>query len=355
MANPNYSDPNSFDLSGMGGAPDAQGQQPQKPPTYQNIPGFEESRLNNPQDNDPKTIWGRYVASKGGKVTADDVRAFVGGDSRWEINPQSGSNDPQIRVKQDILNSWKPGQSTWQDVIRDSGGANAGQFENAAGTGDGYAQSSSNPGGFGQGTGVAGALGGMATAGVGTVPNAMGGYQDPRANQLYSMLMGRAQQGLNVSGKDPIIASQVNSYGAQQQRGVRDYLAAEAEKQGPMGNLGSERRLANEHAAQATGGLQASLMQNELNAKRTEIQNALSQAGAQLSDQQRMGLQDKLAMIDAGLRQQGINLQDKFGTLDANARQQTINSGNDQFAAQLGFNQADRSNYWDWLRSGGSF
>lgn len=111
------------------------------PGGYGNPTGFEQSRLNNPTDNDPKTVFGRWVASMGGQITGDDVRAFVASDPRWEINPASSPNDPQIRVKQTALDTWKPGTSYWQDPIRDAGpgGANAGQFENAAGSGPGYA------------------------------------------------------------------------------------------------------------------------------------------------------------------------------------------------------------------------
>lgn len=103
--------------------------------SFPNTPGWEESRLNNPTDTDPKTEFGRYVAAHGGHVTGDDVRAFVSSDPRWEIDPTSSPDDPRIRVKQTALDLWKPGQSIYQDVIKDSGpgGANVGMFENAGG------------------------------------------------------------------------------------------------------------------------------------------------------------------------------------------------------------------------------
>lgn len=153
---------------------------------------------------------------------------------------------------------------------------------------------------------------------------------DPRFNDLYSALLGRSQQSLNVNPNDPIIAGQVDSYRAEQTRGVRDYLAQQAEAQGPYSNLNSERRLANEKAAQSTGSLQASLIQNELMARRTEIQNALTQMGGMLSDQQKIALQQQLGMIDANLRQQALN------------------SGNDQFLADLGLRAANQANYWNY-------
>lgn len=149
-------------------------------------------------------------------------------------------------------------------------------------------------------------------------------------NALYNQLLGRSQQSLQVNPNDPIISGQVDSYRAEQTRGVRDYLAQQAESQGPYSNLNSERRLANEGAAQATGGLQASLIQNELVARRQEIQAALTQMGGMLSDQQRLALQQQLGMIDANLRQQAIN------------------SGNDQFLADLGLRAANQANYWNY-------
>lgn len=98
---------------------------------YGAVPGFDTTRLNNPQDNDPKTVFGRFASSKGGHVTAADILGFAQADPRWET---SGSpNDPLLRVKQAELDKWKPGKSLWQDVIRDAGGMNAAQFLNAPG------------------------------------------------------------------------------------------------------------------------------------------------------------------------------------------------------------------------------
>lgn len=129
-------------FSGLGGDwSSPQSAQPQaitssQPATNQsiNLPGW----MSNRTDNDPKQVMGQFAQNwmaQGKQWGADGVRAFVAQDPRWEINPNSSPNDPQIRVKQDVLNGWKPGTSTWQDVIRDSGpgGANAPQFNNAIG------------------------------------------------------------------------------------------------------------------------------------------------------------------------------------------------------------------------------
>jgi hypothetical protein len=72
------------------------------------------------------------AAKARGEYNAAWVRAWVAAHPEWEI--QDG-DDPLIRMKQDALDKLEPGQRTvWQDVIRDSGGANDPQFMNA----DGY-------------------------------------------------------------------------------------------------------------------------------------------------------------------------------------------------------------------------
>lgn len=118
-----------------------------------------------------------------------------------------------------------------------------------------------------------------------------------RNNALYNMLMGRAQEGLDVSAKDPVIANQVNAFGAEQDRSARNYMRQQAEAGGPQSNMSMEGRMASEKAGQATGQLQSQLMQNERNARRQEIQAAISQLGGMLSQDQMMALQKELAYL----------------------------------------------------------
>lgn len=156
----------------------------------------------------------------------------------------------------------------------------------------------------------------------------------PRANSLWDVLWGRSQQTLTPNAKDPVIAGQVGAFGATQERGARNYINEMAERMGPTANIQGERRMASENAAQATGGLQAQLMQNELNARRAEIQAALGQMGGMLSDQERRALEDKLGSGQ-------LALQGELGRGNL-----AINQG------QLGLQAADRANYWDAVRSG---
>lgn len=216
-----------------------------------------------------------------------------------------------------------------------------------------------NGGSGSMGAGAAGAGGGSGQPGGGSAGSWWG-----RSNDLYSTLMGRAGQSLNVNPQDPIIANQVNSARADQTRQSRNYVDQMAEAGGPNRNLDTEKRMASEHVAQNTGNLQSQLVMNELTARRTEIQNALSQAGSMISDEERMALQEKLAMLDASLQQQSINNQYALGkgglanqlTLglgQLGLGQQQLNSNNDQFAANFGANQTQSANYWDWLRTNG--
>lgn len=155
-----------------------------------------------------------------------------------------------------------------------------------------------------------------------------GQARDPRSDDLFNLLMGRAHQGLNVSPDDPIIKAQTDAYSANNQRAQKSYLSQAAEAGGPNSNTEAIGRSMAEKGAQATGGLQAQLMGNELSSRREEIQQALTGMGSMLTSQQQLSLQRELGLIDAQLRQQGLN------------------SNNDQFLANLGLQTQNQNNYW---------
>lgn len=196
----------------------------------------------------------------------------------------------------------------------------------------------------GSGGGGGGATAAAASSGGGGTPQWFTDYQNQqkaqqdqwnqRANSLYGTLMGRAQESMNVNPNDPVIKNQVDAYRAEQDRGARNAQTQWAEQSGPYANPQGQERMLAEKSAQATSGLQASLVGNELTARRNEVQNSLTQMGGLLSDEQRTALQQQLGLIDANLRQQGIT------------------SGNDQFAATLGLNAQNQANYWDAQRAG---
>lgn len=167
------------------------------------------------------------------------------------------------------------------------------------------------PGGGGGGGGVPGGGGG---GGVPSAPAAPKAVVDPRKNQLIDLLMKRATQGLDFGGDNPIIRQQREAYSANEERAKRNYLADLAEKSGPLANLRGETRLANERVGQRTGEFEAQLMGQELGARRQEIQQALTQAGAMLSDDQRMALQLQLAQMDDALGRLNLSQQEsQFG------------------------------------------
>jgi hypothetical protein len=124
---------------------------------------------------------------------------------------------------------------------------------------------------------------------------------------------------LQFGANDPIIKNQTDAFRAEQERGVRSGLSALAEKAGSGANLNAETRSGYEKAGQATSAFEAQLMQHELNARRQEIESALSGAMGFLTNEQQMMLQEELAQLQLaqqesqfgrGLAEQGF----EFGT-----------------------------------------
>jgi hypothetical protein len=116
-------------------------------------------------------------------------------------------------------------------------------------------------------------------------------------NALFDMLMGRARQSLDVNPDDPIISRQTSAFSAQQQRAQRDYESRLAESAGPNTNIGAERRFGAERTGQNTSAFQATLMGNELAARRNQIVGALQGAQGLLTSEQQMRLQEELAQL----------------------------------------------------------
>lgn len=132
----------------------------------------------------------------------------------------------------------------------------------------------------------------------------LGGQWD----QLYKMLLDRAQQGTNVDRFNPNIRQQADAFSANTDRSARNYLADQAEKLGPLANIQGEARLASEHAGQENATFEGQLIGREIQSKRDEIQQALSQMGDMLTEQQRMALQKELAVMNDTLSRYGIDV-----------------------------------------------
>lgn len=210
-------------------------------------------------------------------------------------------------------------------------------------------------GGFGGFGGAGGSFGGasFSQANVPAQGSPWNHYEDSgKDTQLRDILMGRATQSLNVNPEDPIIKHQVDAYRAEQDRGAKNMISAAAEHGGPHANMDAQSRSAYEKSGQATAGFQSQLMQQELNARRDEIKQALSESGSLLSQQDQLALQRELGLITSQLSAQNMGQNYDLGLRGLNLGQQQLNSGNDQFMANFGLNSTNQASYWDAIRRG---
>lgn len=170
---------------------------------------------------------------------------------------------------------------------------------------------------------------------------------DPRQSALYDALLKRSNPD-QVTNLDPNVRAQSDANIANEERARRNYISDVAEREGPNANIQGERRMAAERAGQRTGAFEANLVGQEIKAQREQVAQALTQMGGMLSDDQKIALQERLANLDAVLKDKGLSLQDK----SINNDMERALLGNDQFMRQLGLNEWDRTNYWDALKSG---
>lgn len=192
---------------------------------------------------------------------------------------------------------------------------------------------------FGQAAGLDG--GGSGDSASMSASGTSAGAFDPRVEQLYNMLLSRAQQGTAIDRNDPIIRAQSDAYGANAERARRDYLGDVAEKSSPYANMQGEQRVTAEKLGQDTGAFEAELMGRELTSRRSEIAQALQQMQGLLTQEQQFSLTQELSRLDNAIKQQQLGLQS-----------QQMGQQNDQFMRNLGLQEWDRTNYWDALRSG---
>lgn len=255
--------------------------------------------------NDPMA----WIQSQFGSMapTTENLNKMVeamkakGIDARW-ANNASGQSQDKVYINGKMY-----------DFIRDVGGANAGWQT---------MDESQFGGGGNAGPSSAGPMGNMGNSLMAATQN------NPLKDKLYELLMGRATQSLNIDRNDPIIRAQSDAFNAQQQRASRDYLAQVAERAGSNANIGMERRMAAEKVGQASGNFEAQLMGRELEARRNEIQHALSTRAQLLTDEQRLNLQRELSYLEDATRRFGISENANLGWGD------------------LGL----RTNHFDWLR-----
>lgn len=204
----------------------------------------------------------------------------------------------------------KAGSAGWDYILGRLGA-------DLAGTGSDSPAGTPGQGAFSRsGGGVASSGQGAGTPGGFSVPgssSALGRYQG-QSDQLMNFLLGRGTgqigdaslPALQFGPTDPIIKNQVDAYRVEQERGVRSALSRAAESsRGPSipGEQNATARSLEEKAGQATSGYEATLMNQELNARRQELQNALSGAMGFMTSEQQLALQDELARIQMALQE----------------------------------------------------
>jgi hypothetical protein len=159
--------------------------------------------------------------------------------------------------------------------------------------------SETNGTGPGCGAGGGGGTGGGGGGG-GPIASPTGGWTGTTPGQgsaLYDALLKRSQQSLAVDPNDPIIRGQTDANNVQLNRARTQYLQQEAERGGSNANISNEERSSAEQVGQAGADFQSKLMGQELAARRTEIQNALTGQAGLLTSEQQMQLQEELAQL----------------------------------------------------------
>lgn len=161
--------------------------------------------------------------------------------------------------------------------------------------------------------------------------------QSSQSNDLYRLLMERANQSTAIDRNNPLVRQQVDPMVAQQQRASRSYLDALAEKAGPLANLQGERRLAAERQGQAAGALESEVIGRLSNDTLQERMQALGLAQQYGSAQDRNALEREIAYLMDASRGADRDLQ-RYG----------MNQSNDQFLRELSLRQYDLFNNWDY-------
>jgi hypothetical protein len=158
----------------------------------------------------------------------------------------------------------------------------------------------------------------------GAAPNpytANQGTQDVVRNSYLE----RATQGTTIDRNDPNFRQQVDPYAAAQERARRGYISEAAERLSARGKAGSgeldlERRIASERAGQATGLFESQLVARELQNRRDEIKDALTNLKGLISADQAGALQRELAELEAALKREGLAQSGSLGSADLSLR-----------------------------------
>lgn len=151
----------------------------------------------------------------------------------------------------------------------------------------------------------------------GPLPPSQVGNQDQQ-KYYRDALLRQLGQGTGVDPNDPNIKQQLDPYAAAMERARREEVQRGAESAFASGqDFGSPEQLAAaERAGQATGLRHSELVGEEIKAKRTEIESALSKFGDQMSQDQKDGLTKQLAELDAQLKREGYGVTKEEGAAE---------------------------------------
>lgn len=183
-----------------------------------------------------------------------------------------------------------------------------------------------------------------------------GNNTDPARAQLLQRLNAMMDQySQPVSPDDPTIKASTDAYTGQVNRGVNDFKNTAAERayaEGvPTGAFDSQIGNAEQAGGRAVGGFQAQLMNDELAARRANLQGALGASGGLLSAQDSADIQNKIANMDAALKASGLDLTNKSLDITKLLGMTGLTQQNNQFYDQLGASTAGQGMTFDqWLQ-----
>ena len=241
-------------------------------------------------------FWSLFPGQSGGNgtITPEQLRAQEANLAKLGITIHSSTGGDNIRLPDgrliDVIKDvGGQNKAMWHDPTRWQAGGDLAGRSGSGGSSSSRSSSSSTSGGS---------------------PMTANPYDTSQRDALYAELLARSKQGLNVNAQtDANIRQQADPFEAAMIRAERERMANVAEGRGPLANLEGERRLGAERVGQSAGAFEAGLVGDEVQARRTEIQNALSQRGSILSQNQQEALQRELAMLDDRLKREQMSQQ----------------------------------------------
>ena len=157
-----------------------------------------------------------------------------------------------------------------------------------------------------------------------TQPRQPSAYDQAIRDKLMALL---SQDPSNVSLDDPNLVPQMNAYNRQSQRAfdnsrsvMAERMAAEGTNNSGAFDAGLEGLLQARGEGEANFG--ASLVGQEVQARRQEVMQALQMGQGIMSQDQERQLRRELADLDAQLQREGFGIQREMGQLDAALRRE---------------------------------